>query len=451
MQQELVHKDNQDLRSLVRSWIEKEFLPAQLTIRNLDIVFNIEDYVLPSLIYSFYQLNNEKSFGDFLDKKTKSIIDRNLLVRIEGLIEDLIVESEKYSKSHDIRILGDIHPGGSTKFKTGKHVSYSDYPDYYNLVNDLSKEIFPDYKRFFPKASIKDDHIERKFVAIKKEAKSKVEVEDFYFNLGRIVPFLLYLRAIDINAENLIISLPYPILFDMETVFSGPFNSNYSDYSIDNTGIIPLQKGWNTSVLTGGIEPKESLLKPLITGTDLQPSIHWRTLSKGKYNNIPFLNGKPVSPVDYLGNFKQGWEDTVPKLLSKNLRLQQIFKNHDAFVRVIFRPTKIYRFLTLKSCYPQIFQKQDLDSYLYGELQKQRFIYNVENLGVEESEIKYISDLKVPVYYANINSDKIICPEKNVVARWDERLSSYWLSHVTKCINKEFFEKQLVKSSKSIS
>lgn len=433
MLQEPVVKESKEIRRILRKRIGDFY--------GEDFVTNLEDYFLPSFVFDFY----DKRFSDFykyleivdFSKKEFSVINirvRRFLKEVSSLKSDV--------GSEEIKILGDIHPKHSTKYLDAGKIRYRDCPDYGEVLDLVVEELLEE-TRYLPKIE-KDSrgNISREFINIRKEAESEKNVREYYFNLGRFVPILLYIKAIDINAENILIDLPFPIFFDMETIFSGEFESNFEKYGIKNTGVIKVEDSNDTSILTGGISPRKSFLKPLITGTRSNPKIIWRTNSRVGYDNIPLLNGKFVDPGKYIKDFFRGYELCSSIILSKKDEILAKIANTDAVVRVILRPTRIYRYAILKSCYPQIYRKQDTKEFLQKTLSEYGLIYKIKERNLSETEVENLFSLVVPVFYSSIHSKEIICPNGEVVGEFKEPLFELWGKYVREVVSEEYFNNQ---------
>lgn len=436
MRQELVIKDNQILRGLIRKKIILYWHNHSSLTQYKSILEDIEDFLLPSLVYYFYlEKENYSDFCNYIENINLKEKSFNHITKVINNYLDCYEEIQG-------KPIGDIHPGGSTKYLKEHKVLYNKFPDYGDLLSNLSSEIFDDYKKFFPKITKSKQQILRDYVPINLKAKDENTVCKYYFNLGRIIPFLLFIRAIDINAENMIINLPYPVFFDMEAIFSGKFADKSKVYNLKRTGIVKMEEKEDTSVLTGGIKSRDSLLKPLICGNIKAPYIRWRTQSKGKYSNLPKIGKSYAHPSKYLKSIKKGYYETSTKLLSQRKKLLNITKESEAYVRVIIRPTRMYRYFLLKSCYPQIYLHQNLNSFFSNNLQNCNLIYKVNDGNLLDTEIKALLKSQVPAFYSNFKKKTILSPKGEKVTTWNNSPFKIW-SQYQKTLNLQFFEKQI--------
>ena len=239
----------------------------------------------------------------------------------------------------------------------------------------------------------------------------------------------------------MIVNLPYPVFFDMETIFSGEFANKLKIYNIKRTGLVKMDHESDTSTLTGGISSRESLLKPLICGDTKKPYIRWRVNSKGKFLNIPKLRESNVHPSKYLRYIEEGYNETSGKLLLKKKCLFNIVKETKSYVRVIIRPTRIYRFLLLKSYYPQIYLHQGLSSFFRNSLQNYDVIYKINDRSLLNTEITALLNSQIPTFYSDLKEKEILSFEGENIATWNQSLFEIWDKY-QKDLDLQFFNKQ---------
>ncbi len=415
MQQAPVHRDNKRLRNALRKKIASVFLCSSDFL-----VREIEDYLLPTLVYYYYLDNAKCNFVKYLEDLDFG--DKNY-----RFIFSLLVTHARHLKNNCP--LGDLHLGDSTKLLIGEKVVYKKYPDYEELLASMANMLYPDFREFFPKISKNTHRFERDFVKVNKEAKSTKDLKTFYLNLGRIIPFLIFLRAIDLNAENGLVHLPYPVFFDMETIFSGDFAEGFDCYNVKNSGLVKVDEKNDSCFLTGGLKERDSLLKPLICGTSIKPYIGWRTKSKNSYDNQPTFKGEFLEPIEYLSYIKEGYFYTVELILKMKSELERIVAQNDAYIRVVIRPTRMYRFLILKSCYPQIYLKNKREGFIKTSLEEYNLIYKFEKGKLLENEMNALLKLHVPVFYSSIKAENIFCPTGSQVGLWYKTPYEVWKNY----------------------
>lgn len=442
MHQEPVVKDNEQLRNLVREKLFSLFSLDSYIYSSKDLVKYIEDFFIPSLVYYYYE-GKHRDFGLYIkniekDSKNFKDISKRITTLLTILSNDWI-----YGNAKDVRVLGDVHPGGSTKFLSNRAIRYNNYPYYNNILEKVTGLVLGDYGNYFP--TIRKDNsglITREYVEIRKETKKRSEIKRYYYNLGRFIPVLLLLRAIDINAENILINLPYPKFFDMETVFSAEFEKNILDYDLTNTGVIKVFGDMDSSLLTGGLSPIQSYLKPILVGNNINPEVIWKVKSRNKYHNIPILNGEKVFVGNYIEELLKGYRESCKRILLKRKEILKLRFSGDNYIRVLLRPTRVYRLITLQSSYPQVYNVENTREFMRKKLDEYGLIHMVDTGQLLSIELDCMENFQVPVFYCNLKSKEIISPDGRVAAKFLVSPNDFWNDYVKKEISKEFFERQ---------
>ena len=437
--QEPVVKDKKEIRQLVRNKISSFLLENGFSV-DVSVIKVIEDFLLPSVIYIFYK-RRKRSFCDYLKKldffdDEFKILTNRVIDFVSHFENSKIGEGKK-----DIILLGDVHPGKVTKCYKQNYVYYKDYPDYDFLLRDILKTFLSDYDMFLPKIErMSNNWFKREYFDGNKYSNDEKEVEKYYFNLGRFLPILLLIRAIDINAENILIEMPYPKFFDMETILCPQLEDGFDSYGIRNTGAIKVDDD-DVSLLSGGLSNNRSLLKPVLQGDLDKPYIVWRVRSSAVYNNIPFLNGERVNPDDYLLQIENGYKESLERVLNVIQRKKIILP--DGVIRVILRPTRIYRYILLKSCYPQIYNGKGVEEFLRSELKENGLIHKLNSSQLLDEEVEGMMKLLVPVFYSSIYSREIFSPSGNVIGNLYISPYEVWNNYIKKVLRREYFDKQM--------
>lgn len=405
-----------------------------------DLLDILEDFYWPSLI-TYWKKSSSDDFVEYLkcyDLSNLEGVQPRVELLLDSISKTLILGKE------ETRILGDIHPNGSTKSLSDGVIKYRDYPDYDVALRSIAELVLgSEVDKYFPKICVdKEKLFTRNYVNVDIATDQRDDIEAYYYNLGRIIPLLLILRAIDINAENILVNMPYPVLFDMETIFSGEFEDNFEEYSVRNTGIVKVGDIGDSSVLTGGLSERDSLLKPIVCGADSSPYIKWKVSSKVKYNNVPFWHGRKIDPKDFIQNIRKGYGSSVKEILESNEEICSRMARVEGFVRVIMRPTRIYRFLLMKSCYPEVYEEEELRDFFAKELRKYGYIYKVRDNCMLDTEIKALSNLMIPVYYSNLETGDIVSAGGEKVASFEMNHREYMQRYFEDKINSEFFSEQ---------
>lgn len=378
-----------------------------------DLIKAFEDIFISSIIENFY-LSNENSLENFLSSLDKDSLSAKFPF-LMSVFSDFRNELSQLVLNIDgdlIRIVGDVHPDRSTKIRVDNKIVYREKFTSYNLEDFLSKDDI--YRNYFPKKSSNGKLIFRDYIEPSYNTTSIDEIRKYYYNFGFIIPLILYLRAIDLFAENMLVDLPFPKFFDFECLFM-PGNDREDEYSIEYTGLINNNTNRDISALTGGLEPQVSLLKSILTGSNNRPVIKWRTISKRKLMNIPFIDNVLVNPFDFVESLENGYKQGLTYLRVKEQEIFDFINQNQIFTRVLLRPTRNYRSILLKYYYPQTYrQYPNLQLYLMEQLEKQDFIFksiarerkSKEN--IIEYEVGCLSKNVIPIFYMDIKTDTII-------------------------------------------
>lgn len=430
------------LREAIVCWLTKIGYPKAFVSA---VVPTVEDFILPTLIYDFY-ITKSTDFYEFLGKNSFFANSSEYTVlynRIKNLLDAIYSEYiavKNISSENNIKILGDIHPNYVTKYSDGVSIYYKNYPDYYDLIENLMTEALPKIKDFFPHIKkIKDNWFQREFIDVVKDG-NREEIKQYYHNLGYIMPVLLTLRTVDSHQENILIKLPYPIFFDSECLFLGDVKG--TEYSIFNSGLITAGEE-DRSALSGGQTTAKSILKPMLFGDNKNPKIRWIVDSNASYDNIPSINSTLVNPKEYINDIENGWNESVNEILRKKQLIREIVYSTSVIFRVILKATRIYRYLLFQSVYPQNYlNKKDLNTFLLKTLKGCSNIILLKDFSSFNYEIDSIRECKIPVFYSHFKNKSIFSSENKVVAEHLRTPLDIWDEAFTKT-DKGFFDKQI--------
>lgn len=201
------------------------------------------------------------------------------------------------------------------------------------------------------------------------------QVKKFYERQGGYLALLYALEATDFHCENLIAAGEYPVLIDLEALFhpriDDPYTVEINDpavnartYSVIRVGLLPERygqdddfEGVDLSGLGGKPNQLSSQPVPVIQGigTDEMRLVRER-VRLADFQNRPTLNGEEVEVMDYLEDFKAGFELVYRVLLENREALMAgplaAFANDP--IRVIVRPTADYMKILQQSFHPNL-------------------------------------------------------------------------------------------------
>lgn len=335
-----------------------------------------------------------------------------------------------------LALIGDLHPSSLMRYKIGKDIIFQQ-KNYYSDLLDKLLLLFPTIQGSFPKHMKVNDFYKRTFVPMIDSVNSQTEINMYYHTLGQLLAFVLLLRGIDMNVENIIISEGRPILFDFECIFSGK-NLQPDNYSIDSTGMVQTAIEFDVSAITGGMTPVQSYLKAVLSGTSKKPTIDWKVPSKGHYYNKPNFKGNVANPLQYKSDILSGFREMKRLILEKLPEIVHLVSSTETGVRTIVSPTRFYRMILQSYAFPQVYTKIAPEDYIKNELTKRTLMYElVENKNLLEYEIECLTTWLIPKYVSEIHGTEILTGDNIVVANYKEPQFKTWIDY-TKQLNQSF-------------
>lgn len=324
--------------------------------------------------------------------------------------------------------MGDIHPNEIIKVKTNNNsIVYPAQFDCDSFIPESLNKIDEKFLNYFVKPINQNGYFFRDFILPSNDFKNKKDISGFYVNFGKIIPFLLFFRAVDQHIENVICNKQYPVFFDLET-YAVPELLD-EKYSIFNTGLITESKDVNIGSLDGESGKIKSFFVPILEFDGNNPKLKWVSNCKKQYFNRPTLNAGRVFLRDFLQYIVKGFEEGT-KLLNKNKNfLLKETKSSNAYTRIILRPTSIYFILQQKVFFPHIFLQKgfSLENFFIREL-KENKIYvqcNIDMDALLKYEVDSLLNGQIPVFYMKINDNLIYDAFRNVIGRTKKKPSDY--------------------------
>lgn len=184
-------------------------------------------------------------------------------------------------------------------------------------------------------------------------------VRRFYLRQGGSLALLWLLEATDFHRENLIAAGEHPVLVDLEALF----DPEPRQKTVLDIGLLPSRiwregggEGVDLSGLTGaGGQSAPPVLQPEGVGTD-EMRYEMKPVEIPASDNLPILNGEPVTVTRYTDEILDGFQRMVRLILEHRRELAAPGGPLDGFaeaeVRVIARPTRNYVLLLFESSHP---------------------------------------------------------------------------------------------------
>ena len=254
----------------------------------------------------------------------------------------------------------------------------------------------------------------------------------FYVRAGMLLCLLRAVRATDCHHENLIAHGEHLVLIDAETVMSHephpledspwseadePMAARQFRDSVLRTGLLPRWQfdgddgaAYDVSGLgsVGDHPPMRDVLRWHQVNTD---GMHTRseTVAVPPRKNVPYLNGRVLSPLEYQAELIRGFEQMYRFLLEhRDVLLASdgpLVEMHSQPVRFIYRATRIYGAVLTTSLSPDLL-RSGIDYGIHLEQLGRAFLvarHKPRAWPVFAAEIAAMEQMDIPVFLARAN------------------------------------------------
>lgn len=415
---------NAQFKAIVISRLQKD-LSYEQHFSSLIFPF-FRDIFYPTIIDKFYR---QKDFDNFLEYINKTEINEYFqeFPQGESLLESIKNEfnynlSTFNIDSTQISKLGDLHQAGNTKFLIENKTYYITKSKWNSLISELLKITNLNEGYLIEELCSERFNI-RKYIEPLVYTNNIQTVKKYYYNLGKILPLLLAIRANDLILENVIAVLPYPVFIDLETIFTPLYTE--TKFETDTYNLLSScffnypGRTPDFSLYTGGREKLKSYLVGILKGTTNKPYIQWDNVSRGVYYNIPFLYKKKVAPEEFLPEIIKGYQDGSNIILKKKDVIWSAIKNYENKFRIILRPTYQYRATLLKYYFPTTYRSHpNFKIYLKEKWKEANHILAVDPKTVEsviESEVEQLFAGTMPYFSGDLTSSNIYDSKQQIV------------------------------------
>lgn len=203
-----------------------------------------------------------------------------------------------------------------------------------------------------------------------RECLTEEELKRFYYRQGGYIALLYFFRSSDFHFENIIASGEYPVLIDLETLFSNHLDLFKESRVLTNTSIelhesvfgslmlpvrfsrdMPIDLDMSALGGEGGQESRKITTWGITGfGTDDMQLVQYPVIMEGR-QNLPLKDGKKASATDYIDDISSGFQEMYELFMANQLELLSdsgpIAVFREDHVRHVIRPTRNYtRFLT---------------------------------------------------------------------------------------------------------
>ena len=368
--------------------------------------------LFPKILDAFYsEVDNLINEVNQVKKRFKK---DNYKLRKAGIIRN-------NSKIQNIKIKGDQHRGKSVcevELVNGESLIYKPH----NLNNEVFwNELIEKYNDFieYESKNFVCENINKKDYGwsfkVKKHEINKAQIKNYYFRLGELL-FLAYLLDLtDLHFENVISHGEFPVLLDVEALFSNYIIQdnilNDAQKKVENsikhaviaTGLLPIKDTFktfhgDTSGIAGG--KLHVQYKKIINSNRDDIRFQTVTVDVNHTNHLPQNNNFIFNPSNYWKEIANGFENFYRITLENKKNVLDFIKNKSKGLtsRILVRNTKDYSLILelisspkYSHCQDKIFNKLKINS------SRQQKLFN-------QSEIKQLKLGSIPKFHQNINS-----------------------------------------------
>lgn len=258
------------------------------------------------------------------------------------------------------------------------------------------------------------------------ECTTKDEVNRYYYRYGGYVALLYILGSRDFHFENIIADGEYPILIDLETLFSNRVASeanenwrelflNEMDRSVFSSMLIPFKRTPEEDTDTSGLgnwgDQKNQVIGEVIEFpfTDEMKLIS-KKVTKEQGRNRPQSQGEHIGFDAYITKIQEGFTDMYQFVTDFKDEIvaphgpMNNFKN--VSVRMIFRSTNDYGEFLKSSLHPDYLQKLSKRIQLFEHFQKSS-AYTPYYSKLVPYEMECLLQQEIPVFNFNMESEHI--------------------------------------------
>lgn len=408
------------------------------------------DNYLVFIIQSFFLSWRTNTFQDYLDNlKVNEIVNDGNRFLLDNHINQLLWTIEFYKSSfpdlQNLEILWDIHLGLVSKVL----VTTSNWSNIYyqsTTSESLIRDIFVGFNGYFennlPKFYPYDKLVKREYIQTNLKAVTQTQVKNYFFQIWELIPYFLAIKGYDLNYENVLTSIPYPVFFDYECAFLPELKASFGDYSINFTWISSDDEQDDFSVLMWANKTRISYLIPILHYDDLNPKLTWTVPSKKQPIHTPIFNWVPVHSPNYLEELLDWYNSSMKTIIYNKYKLMEKIYSGDLRVRIILRPTRVYAWLIKKIMLQlSVDPKSSIRKTVlhYFNFHQIPYLWDFSNILVNY-EIDCIQKWIIPYFYVNIK-DKTVYSSDGLIV-WSLQNSAYEVWYKFFVNIEDFLEKQ---------
>ena len=446
---------------LAEAYTQRKF-PWMLTYPGMYATVGIfmRDLLLPFFVARWHATWWGKPFLDFIRLDTtweeNTCLSQIMHEYVQNCLQTTRFVSANFvdatwSEIGNVELVGDIHPHLHTKSlittSEDKSIVYKkDYASDFQL-RELFLALYPDCVYMLPMHDVYDKIIVRKYIPIREESNDNQEIEAYYFQLWAMLALFGMFRWIDLNYDNVICSLPFPIFFDYECLFLPELAKNKDLYDMFYTWFLDEDTENNISLLRWGYTPSMSYMDPILNLQDGVPYLKWTTTSNQIAHHIPHLHWSKVQSKNYISHFLSGFTSLAHRLQQKTDIIYDFLATHTLYTRILLRPTRLY--VTLQR---EIAMKVALgndraniqhmlndvlsNSMIVARMNKERNYISLESSNLLE--------WLIPSRYGNIEDTYVLAANGQLVGTLPHSPKETWKAHMQNIHNRYTAQQQII-------
>lgn len=353
-------------------------------------------------------------FDYFFNKIIADYSSFNLHFGIKGKIKDVKL------------FLGDLHNGNKYVFRIDFLASTSLFFKPRNFLNELFFEKVVDFYNqldtvdfILPKSLSTDDYCWVSQLEYKNNFLTNLEIDEFYFNQGKLLFIFHLLGTVDIIPDNLIISNNRPGYFDLECLIARPKYlvkesvAYMYEESVMKIGMLPdwmMNNNFERDILSSTFfELNSQTIKSKSwkkNKSNFEYVDSFELFSEEEDKHLPKINNKHVElNENLLNNVLNGFTSFYNLTIKNKKSLKEFFSENSNFsnhkFRVILHPTSIYSLLYREINIPEYLQNTtDIDStieYLVGMTKSDNYL--IDKIKLLQSIKNQLFELDIPYYW----------------------------------------------------
>lgn len=383
----------------------------------LDLIYKIsEESLLPSLLFLSHCPVSEKKYR--LQNIGYELISERLISTIDKIIFAVVDKIKWFHINYGKKICsaqllgGDLHNDGNVPIKITYEEENRDLisivikhgdPSAHELL-DETLEIICDCLNFpgklIPKVESKSSGYYSKPFAEQKNQLTEIRAPLFFYAYGIIISIADFLQISDLHFENIIPSSNYPVLIDVETIFSSAVR-NFPKWSYINSNLLFT----NTSPISQ-IASRRFIESNLQFDENDNPIIRF-SIEKCTSDGLIYDNNNKLHEIKrFLDHINQGARaaDDALRKSKNNISLLNESINRDHTYRYIILPTAYYKTLQLQLWNPGLsISLEKRIELIKGKLFNihKKFLYDFDATKIIEIEIEDLLNFDIPFFSIN--------------------------------------------------